>query len=132
MSDRFAPNARACRRLVFVRGLEVQALLGVHPHERTARQRVVIGVDPSVEEDTAPGSIGLDELHRMVDYERVVNLVRAEAGGGHTLLVETLAEWIAAAVLDDPRIRRARVNVEKPDAFRDVAAVGVSVEREAA
>ena len=37
MSDSFAPSARAGRHPVFVRGLEVQALLGVHPHEKAAR-----------------------------------------------------------------------------------------------
>ncbi|WP_309228746.1 dihydroneopterin aldolase [Roseomonas sp. KE2513] len=59
-----------------------------------------------------------------------MNLVRTEAGGGHTLLAETLAERSAAAVLDShPRIRAARVTVQKPDAFHDVAAVGVTVER---
>lgn len=130
MSDGFAPSAQAGRRLVFVRGLEVQALLGVHPQEKATKQRVVVGVDLLVEEDAILGGIGLDELRRVVDYERVVNLARAEAEGEHTLLVETLAERIAVAVLDDPRIRRARVTVEKPDAFSDVAAVGVSIERE--
>jgi dihydroneopterin aldolase len=45
------------------------------------------------------------------------------------LLVETLAERMAAAALTDPRVERARVTVEKPDAFPDVAGVGVVVER---
>jgi dihydroneopterin aldolase len=45
------------------------------------------------------------------------------------LLVETLAERMAAVALEDPRVERARVTVEKPDAFPDVAGVGVVVER---
>lgn len=74
-------------------------------------------------------AFGADNLRRVVDCERVVNLVHAEAVGGHTLLAETLAERIAAAVLNDPRIRAARMTVEKPDAFQDVAAVGVILEK---
>ena len=54
---------------------------------------------------------------------------RAAAADGHTLLVETLAERIAAAALADPRVLRARVSVEKPDAFPDAATVGVVIER---
>ncbi len=125
----FAPDAERRLRLVFVRGLSVQARLGVHPHEKAAPQRVVIGVELAVEDEAAPHGVGVDDLRRVVDYERIVKAARAVAAAGHTLLVETLAERIAEAALTDPRVRRARVTVEKPDAFPDAATVGVIVER---
>jgi dihydroneopterin aldolase len=125
----FAPDAERRVRLVFVRGLSLQARLGVHPHEKAAPQRVVIGVDLAVEDDAAPGGVGVDDMGRVVDYERVVKAARATAASGHTLLVETLAERIAEAALADPRVLRARVTVEKPDAFPDAASVGVVIER---
>lgn len=125
----FAPDAGRRLRLVFVHGLTLQARLGVHPHEKAAPQRVVIGIELAVEDDAAPASVGADDLRRVVDYERVVKAARAAAASGHTLLVETLAERIAQAALTDPRVLRARVRVEKPDAFPDAASVGVMVER---
>lgn len=125
----FAPDAARGLRLVFVRGLALQARLGVYPHEKAAPQRVIIGVELAVEDEAAPSAIGADELKRVVDYERVVRAARAVAADGHTLLVETLAERIAAAALADPRVLRARVSVEKPDAFPDAATVGVVIER---
>jgi dihydroneopterin aldolase len=124
-----APSAERRLRLVFVRGLAVQARLGVHPHEKAAPQRVVIGVELAVEDDAAPAAVGADDMRRVVDYERVVKAARAVAASGHTLLVETLAERIAEAALADRRVLRARVTVEKPDAFTDAASVGVSIER---
>ena len=124
-----APSAAARERLVFVRGLALQARLGVHPHEKAAPQRVVIGVELAVEDEAAPAGIGADDLRRVVDYERVVRAARTAAAEDHTLLVETLAERIAAAALADPRVLRARVSVEKPDAFPDVATVVVVFER---
>jgi dihydroneopterin aldolase len=125
----FAPDATRRLRLVFVRGLTLQARLGIYPHEKAAPQRVIIGVELAVEDEAAPSAIGTDELKRVVDYERVVRAARAAAADGHTLLVETLAERIAAAALADPRVLRARVSVEKPDAFPDAASVGVVIER---
>lgn len=124
-----APDARAGLRLVFVRGLELQARLGVHPHEKAAPQRIIIGVELAVEDAHAPGGVGQDDLRRVVDYGRVVHAARAVVAEGHILLVETLAERIAMAALADPRVRRVRVGVEKPDAFPDVASVGVVIER---
>jgi len=125
----FAPDAERRIRLVFVRGLVLQASLGVYPHEKAAPQRVVIGIELAVEDDAAPNSVGADDLRRVVDYERVVKAARATAAAGHTLLVETLAERIAEAALADGRVLRARVTVEKPDAFPDAASVGVAIER---
>jgi dihydroneopterin aldolase len=125
----FAPDAGRGLRLVFVRGLALTARLGVHPHEKAAPQRVVIGIELAVADESAPHAVGPDDLRRVVDYERVVTAARAAAAAGHTLLVETLAERIAEQALADPRVHRARVMVEKPDAFPDAAAVGVVVER---
>jgi dihydroneopterin aldolase len=126
----FAPDAARRVRLVFLRGLALQARLGIHPHEKAAPQRIIIHVELAVEDDAAPDGVGTDDLRRVVDYGQVVRAARATVAEGHTLLVETLAERIAVAGLADPRVLRARVTVEKPDAYPDVAAVGVTVERQ--
>lgn len=125
----FAPDSAAGLRLVFVRGLEVMASLGVHAHERKAPQRVVIGVELAVLDDAQAEGVGRDDLRRVVDYQHIVQAARDAALAGHVYLVETLAERIAMAALQDPRVRRARVSIEKPEAFQDVASVGVVVER---
>lgn len=125
----FAPDAERRLRLVFVRGLTLTARLGVHPHEKAAPQRVVIGIELAVTDEAAPDGVGADDLRRVVDYDGIVQAARAVAAAGHTLLVETLAERIAERALADPRVQRARVRVEKPDAFADAEAVGVVVER---
>lgn len=129
MSDGFAPDAERRLRLVFVKDLALQARLGVHPHEKAAPQRILVSIRLAVEDDSAPTGVGPDDLSRVVDYAAVVKAARAVVAAGHTLLVETLAERIAEAALADPRVLRAQVTVEKPDAFPDVAGVGVVIER---
>ena len=124
-SDPNPPPARL--RRVFIRGLELQARLGVHAHEKAAPQRILVHVDLDVQDDGP--DIGADNLRRVVDYEDVVQAAKRAVSGGHVLLVETLAETIAAFALHDPRAVRAVVEIEKPDAFADVASVGVRVER---
>jgi len=125
----YAPDAERRHRVVFLRGLELMARLGIHPHEKAVPQRIVLGVELVVRDDAAPAAVGPDEFRRVVDYARLVESARATVAAGHVLLVETLAERVALAALADPRVERARVTVEKPDAFPDVATVGVVVER---
>lgn len=125
----YAPDADSRRRVVFLRGLELMARLGIHPHEKAAPQRIRLHVELLVQDEAAPAGVGPDDLGRVVDYQHLVELARAVVASGHVLLVETLAERIAAAALADPRVERARVTVEKPEAFPDAEAVGVVVER---
>ena len=114
-------------RHVFLRDMLLATHIGVYPHEHAAPQRVRVNVDLGVHDD--PATDGSDRLDRVVNYERVAETVRRIAGAGHILLVETLAERIAGACLDDPRVATARVRVEKLDVFPDAAAAGVEVER---
>jgi dihydroneopterin aldolase len=124
-----APDAAAGVRHVFVRGLTVQARLGVYAHEKVQSQRVVIGVDLAVRDNHAPHAEGPDELSRVVDYGAIAATARRIACAGHIRLAETLAERIAIAVLEDIRVLRVCVTVEKPDVLPDVTSVGVVVER---
>lgn len=119
-------DAGSRTRHVFLRDMVVQASIGIHPHERGARQRVRINVDLGVTEDPANER---DRLDRVVDYEALANRVREIATTSHINLVETLAERIAHACLVDKRVCLARVRIEKLDAFADIVAVGVEVER---
>jgi len=120
-------------RHVFLRDMVLRASIGVHAAEHEAAQRVRINVDLGVEDDGARplsrAAVGRDELPRVVDYEQVANAVRRIVGSGHVRLAETLAERIAETCLTDPRVRLARVRVEKLDVFPDSASAGVEIER---
>ncbi len=135
--DVFRP-ASAARELrhVFLRDMVLMASVGVHGFEHTARQRVRINLDLAVVDDgasrlsRAAPSLA-DDLTRVVDYEAVAKRVRAIVDSGHVRLLETLAERLAEACLEDARVRSVRVCVEKLDIFADVGSVGVEIERRA-
>jgi 7,8-dihydroneopterin aldolase/epimerase/oxygenase len=118
-------------RHVFVRDIVLTASIGIYPHEHRDRQRVRINVDLAVDDETAlaGGMVGPDELNRVVNYEKIVAAARAIVDAGHIRLVETLAERIAEACLVDPRVRTARISVEKLDIFDDAVSAGVEVLR---
>ncbi len=123
-----ATRADALRGLahVFVRGLEVEAVVGVHEHEKVAPQRLLISIDLTTHESALGHN---DTLESVVCYEDVVRAVQAICAKGHVHLIETLAEKIAARCLEDKRVHAIRISVEKPDAFAECASVGVEIER---
>lgn len=119
-------DARGAVRHVFVRNLVVQANIGVHAHEKKGTQRVRVNLDLGVREG---GSLPADDLVHVVCYEEITQGVQGIIARGHVNLVETLAEDIAAMCLEDPRVRTARVRIEKLDVLDGAESVGVEIER---
>lgn len=106
---------------VLVRGLEVQAAIGVHAHEHGRLQPLVVDVELD---------LGAGPIHRLsdtLDYEGVARVARELAGGEHVALVETFAERVALACLEDARVLAVKVRVEKPGAIPGAAAAGCEV-----
>lgn len=109
---------------VFVRDLVLNASIGVHLHEKDARQRVRI----NVEMDVRPGVARLDDdLGNVVCYDELIQAVETLSQGPHIQLAETMAERILDLCLADERVRRASVTVEKLDVYANAGAVGVTM-----
>lgn len=106
---------------VFVRGLTLEAGIGIHDHELGRLQRLVI--DVTLELAPAP----VERLGDTVNYETVAAAARAIVAAGHVGLVETFAQRLASACLADPHVRRCTVRIEKPGALEGAVAAGCEV-----
>ncbi|HXH34304.1 MAG TPA: dihydroneopterin aldolase [Plantibacter sp.] len=112
-------------------GLRAFAHHGVFDFERADGQEFVIDVTVSL--DLRPAADG-DELGATMHYGELAEAVVAAVERDPVDLIETVAERIAAVVLENERAEAVRVTVHKPSApitvpFADVA---VTVERTAA
>ena len=119
-------SAQGRIRHVFVRDLNLMALIGIHDAEKIKPQRIIVNIDLSVQETDGPMA---DDISHVVSYEIVVKKVEAIVAAGHVNLVETLAEKFAEACLKDKRVVAARVRLEKPDIIPNARSVGVEIER---
>jgi dihydroneopterin aldolase len=106
---------------VFVRGLAIEAEIGVYPTERGRAQPLVV----DIEVELAAGRVG--GLADTVNYEGLAASARALAAEGHIDLVETYAQRLADACLAHPRAQKVRVWVKKPQALPGADAAGVEI-----
>lgn len=106
---------------VFVRGLTVQAAIGIHDHELGRLQPLIV----DAELDLTPHHV--DRLADTYNYEGVADAAQALVAEGHVGLVETFAERLARALMDDERVRRVHVTVAKPEAIAGAQAAGCVV-----
>jgi 7,8-dihydroneopterin aldolase/epimerase/oxygenase len=114
-------------RRLFLRGLTVQAQIGIHDFELQSAQRLIIDVDLYVSfAGTSPKDDRIDEV---VDYDFVRAVVHGRMAQGHINLQETLCDNILTHLLEHTGVMAARVSTRKPDVYPDCEAVGVEVFR---
>ncbi len=111
-----------------MRDLELMARVGVFEVEKRYVQRIVVGVDLMVRDDYDGRSDRLDDV---VDYGEIVTAIRTIVDSDHFHLIETLAERIAEACLENARVLSARICIEKPDILPGCRSVGIEIERSA-
>jgi dihydroneopterin aldolase len=114
---------------VFIEGLDVDAVIGAYDWERSIRQRLRLDLEMAFDCRAAGAS---DALADALDYHRVATAVTALVEASQYALLEALAERVAAMLLADFQVTRVRVQIRKPDAVGNAAAVGVVIERSAA
>ncbi|EJL27340.1 dihydroneopterin aldolase [Caulobacter sp. AP07] len=108
-------SAQVVRAEVMVRGLRVEADIGVHDHEIGQRQRLDIDVVLEV------SPVLVDQLGETIDYNQIV--VHAQSLAGERIgLIETFARRLALACLEHAVVLAAEVAVEKPAALREALA----------
>ena len=123
------PGERGERALdvIFIEALQVETVIGVYDWERRIRQPVVIDLEMGADVARAAAS---DDVADTLDYKAVSKRVQRFVGESSFLLVETLAERIAALVLDEfPAVPWVRVKLNKVGALRGAKGVGIVIER---
>ena len=110
---------------IFVKGLSIQASIGVHPHEYESTQPIIIDVELDMADMTLPKQ---DRLAETLDYGLVAQKCEEIAQEAHVQLVETLAERIAIWALDaDKRVQSVAVRIAKPQALLKADVAGVEI-----
>ena len=111
---------------IHIKDLHLRTIIGINQEERRNQQDVLINIVMDADSSQAGES---DDIDDAVNYRTITKRIIQLVESSHFYLVEKMAAEIAAICLDDPRVERARVTVEKPGALRFARSVGVSIER---
>jgi FolB domain-containing protein len=109
-----------------IRDLHLRCVIGIQDWERHTLQDVRIQV--LLHLDLAPAGRS-DHIEETVNYKTLSKAIVTLTEESHFFLVEALAEQIAQLCLDDKRVAKVKVTVEKPGALRFARSVGVSITR---
>jgi len=111
---------------VFIKDIHARGIIGINDWEREKPQDILINIDLYTEVRKQAAN---DNISECIDYSNVKKKVMHHAETAKRFTVEALAEDIARLCLEDPRVLKTTVRVEKPGAVRFAQSVGVEIER---
>jgi dihydroneopterin aldolase len=112
--------------VIRITGLKVEAIVGVHAWERKLPRVVVL--DLQLGADAAAAACA-DRLADTLDYHAVAQAAAKFVQESRLQLIETLAERLAAALMQQFAVGWIAVTVHKPGAVPGAQGVSISIER---
>jgi dihydroneopterin aldolase/D-erythro-7,8-dihydroneopterin triphosphate epimerase len=115
------------RDQILIRDLQFRCIIGVEAEERCETQDVVAQIVLDADLSRAGRT---DDIADTVDYKKIKKRILRMAEGSAFYLIEALAQSIADICLENRRVERVEVVVEKPGALRFARAAAVRIVRE--
>ena len=112
--------------IVYIKELEIQTVIGIYDWEREIRQTVSMDLDMAT--DIRPAA-ATEDIAKTLDYKAVSKRLIAFIEAAEFMLIETMAEQVAAIVLSEFPVGWLRLRLGKPGAVTGARDVGVIIER---
>lgn len=114
------------RDIIYLTDLKIDTVIGIFDWERRVRQTVSFDLEMAADVARAAAT---DTIEDALDYKAVAKAVIGFVRNSDFQLVETLAERVAALILDEFGVPWVRLKVNKRGAIRGARDVGVVIER---
>ncbi len=109
-----------------IKNLLIRTYIGFNPDELVNKQDVIINIE--IETDIPDYAMEADEPRDIFDYKTITKKIIALVQEGRFKLLEVLTKSILDLILADEKVKRARVEVDKPHALRFAESVSLEME----
>lgn len=111
---------------IFIKKLQVDAIIGVYPVERKNKQPLIVDIEMSYDTRQA---IASDNIKYALDYHKICIEMIEYISSSSFQLIETLAESVAQKILLDRNVASVKITLTKPKALKQTDSVGISIIR---
>ena len=111
--------------VIRVKNLVVRTIIGYNPEERVNRQDVIINLEIEVDVSQAVHS---DHQEGIYNYKTITKAIIAFVSESKFNLLERLTHEVLQMVMEDKRVMRAKVEIDKPGALRFSDSVSIQLE----
>ena len=111
---------------VLIKELILDLKLGYYDFEKEKPQKVKFNIEVNYE-DKKPSND--KDLKTIVNYAKIVKLIKKLVKNKHYNFLETLAEDVFDELFKDKRIDKISLQIEKLEIMRDCSAVGIQISK---
>ena len=108
---------------IHIKNLRLKTIIGINDLERAEKQDVIVNVEVELDASRATET---DRIEDTVNYKTLTKRIISEVELSEFYLLEKLAHHILNIVLEDKKVIRGTVKVDKPHALRFANSVSVS------
>ena len=117
-------NNSSTKRTVFIKDFVIEEIIGIHKHEKIKKQKIKFNIVLDIDQSSLPDD---KDIKSIVDYEKITDKLENITKSKKYNFLESLAEDSFKEIFEDKRINSVTIKIEKPEAIKNAASVGVEV-----
>ena len=110
------------KKKVIIKNLILNIFVGIHNFEKKKKQRVRFNIEINTDPNLKPNN---KDLSTILNYETVINNIKAQARKQHHKLLEDLAENIFKIIFQNRIVKKVNLRIEKLDIIKNSESVGI-------
>ena len=112
------------KKKIIVRDLLLNIVIGYYRSEKIEKQNVKFNIELDYTDQKNRND---QDIKSIVDYGRIVKTIKNLTKNKHYNFLENLAEDIFDELFKDNRINKIKAKIEKLDAIKETASVGIEI-----
>ena len=112
------------KKKVIIKDLLLNFVIGYYSAEKAKKQNVKFNIELNY---TDQKNLNDKDIKSIVDYGRIIKVIKNMTKNKHYNFLESLADDLFEKLFKDERIDKIKLKIEKLDAIREVASVGIEI-----
>ena len=112
------------KKKIIISDLLLNIIIGYHSFEKINKQNVKFNIELDYTNQKPHND---KDIKSIVNYERIAKIIKNLTKSKHYNFLESLADDIFNELFKDKRINKIRLKIEKLDAIKETASVGIEI-----
>ena len=112
------------KKKVIIKDLLLNFVIGYYRAEKVKKQNVKFNIELNY---TDQKNLNDKNIKSIVDYGRIIKVIKNMTKNKHYNFLESLADDLFDELFKDERIDKIKLKIEKLDAIREAASVGIEI-----
>ena len=114
----------SCKRKIIITDFLLNIFVGYRSHEKINKQNVKFNIEL---DHINPKHLNDKDIKLIFNYEKITKIIKNLTKSKHYNFLESLADDIFNELFKDKRINKIRLKIEKLDAIKETASVGIEI-----